>query len=185
MIPENAVLILIDVQDGFDLPVWGNRNNHDAETNIAKLLESWRDSGRPVMYVQHHSVLPESTLHPSHPGVSIKESLKPQADEPIFTKSVNSAFIGTNLEEQLRENGYETLVVTGFTTNHCVSTTVRMAGNLGFKTYVVSDGTASFDTVDHAGNNYSADTINEISLASLHNEFATIINTENLLSELK
>ena len=185
MIPKNAVLLVVDIQDGFDEPILRNRNNPEAESNVARLLDAWRKSARPVMYAQHHSLDPDSPLHPSHPGVAIKEIVKPEQDEPIFVKSVNSAFIGTDLEEVLREKGFETLVVTGFTSNHCVSTTVRMASNLGFKTYVISDATAAWDTVDHNGKTHSAETIHEISLANLHDEFATVLDTEALLVELE
>ena len=184
MIPKNTVLLVVDIQDGFDEPNNGNRNNKEAESNVVRLLEAWRKSARPVMYAQHHSLNPDSPLHPSHPGVAIKEIVKPEHDEPIFIKSVNSAFIGTNLEEVLREKGIDTLIVTGFTINHCVSTTVRMASNLGFKTYVISDATAAWDTVDHKGKTHSAETIHEIALANLHDEFATVLDTESLLAEL-
>lgn len=184
MLPKNATLVIIDVQDGFDEPGLGNRNNPNAESNVARLLEAWRESGRPVMYVQHNSVQPDSPLHPSHPGNAIKEIVKPLPGEPVFTKSVNSAFIGTNLEEKLREQNYDTLVMAGLTTNYCVSTSVRMAENLGFKTFVVSDATAAFDTVDQNGKVYAAEEIHNISLANLHDEFATILDTEEILAEL-
>ena len=185
MIPKNAVLFVVDIQDGFDEPHFGNRNNHEAESNVARLLAAWRKSNRPVMYAQHHSLNSDSPLHPSHPGVAIKQIVKPEAGEQVFIKTVNSAFIGTDLEDVLHEKGYDTLVFTGFTTNYCVSTTVRMASNLGFKTYVISDATASWDTVDHTGKTHPAETIHEIALANLHDEFATVLDSESLLAELE
>lgn len=184
LLPKNIVLVIIDVQDGFDEPGLGKRNNPNAESNVVRLLEAWRESNRPVMYVKHNSVQADSPLHPSHPGNAIKQIVKPLPDEPVFTKSVNSAFIGTNLEEELRKQNFDTLVMVGLTTNYCVSTSVRMAGNLGFKTFVVSDATAAFDTVDHNGKVYTAEEIHNVSLANLHKEFATVLNTEEILAKL-
>jgi nicotinamidase-related amidase len=183
-LPQTAALIVIDVQTGFDDPVWGSRNNLQAEENIAKLLEAWRQTQRPVIHVQHLSQEPNSPLRPSQPGYEIKAIAKPLPTEPLFQKRVNSAFIGTDLEAYLRQNGLNTLVVTGLTTNHCVSTTARMAGNFGFDTYVVSDATATFDRVGHDGKAYTAELVHAIALASLHQEFATIVDTEQLLNQL-
>ena len=134
MIPRGAALLLIDVQQGFDAPGWGKRNNPDAERNIARLLEAWRKAGWPVLHVQHLSVEPDSVLGPGQPGAELKAEAMPAPDEPLFQKNVNSAFIGTNLEAHLRDRGIEALVLAGLTTNHCVSTTARMSGNLGFET---------------------------------------------------
>jgi nicotinamidase-related amidase len=131
---QNAVLIVIDVQKGFDDPRWGQRNNPDAEANIARLLAAWRESAHPIFYVQHVSLLPGSPLGLESPGCAFKDEVKPLEGEPVVQKHVNSAFIGTDLEDQLRAHGYDTLVITGLTTQYCVSTTARMAGNLGFKT---------------------------------------------------
>jgi len=89
------------------------------------------------------------------------------------------------LEERLHQKNIKTLVITGLTTNHCVSTTARMAGNLGFETYVISDATATFDRVGHDGKSYTAEEVHSISLANLHQEFAVIIDTENLLASLE
>lgn len=183
-LPQDAVLLIIDVQKGFDEPVWGSRNNPDAEQNIARLLAAWRKSGRPVVHVQHLSLLPESPLAAARAGSAIKDEAAPQEGELIFQKHVNSAFIGTDLEQQLRKRGYHTLVIVGLTTPHCVSTTTRMAGNLGFKTYLVSDATAAFEMSGHNGQTYSAEEIHAISLATLHAEFATVIETKTALDAL-
>lgn len=179
--PPNAVLLIIDVQKGFDEPMWGQRNNPQAEENIARLLEVWRATTRPVFHVQHLSLSPTSPLRATHRGSEIKESVKPRADELLFQKHVNSAFIGTDLEQQLRARGYNTLIIVGLTTPHCVSTTTRMAGNFGFHTYLVADATAAFDMLGHDGRQYTAQEIHAVSLATLNGEFATIVETATLL----
>jgi nicotinamidase-related amidase len=180
-LPPNATLIIIDVQQGFDEPIWGQRNNPQAEENIALLLTAWRSSKRPIIHIQHLSRQPDSTLHPDHPGSAIKPIVQPLPDEPIIQKNVNSAFIGTDLEVRLRQNNLSTLVIVGLTTDHCVSTTTRMAGNLGFDTYIVSDATATFERDGYDGRHYSADEIHAISLVSLNGEFATVVATDRLL----
>ncbi|MEM8529692.1 MAG: cysteine hydrolase family protein [Chloroflexota bacterium] len=184
-LPNNTVLLLIDVQKGFDDPSWGRRNNPQAEEQIVHLLELWRTTRRPVIHVQHMSTEPDSPLRPGQPGNAFKPFARPQSDERIIQKQVNSAFIGTNLEEQLHQNGWDTLVIVGLTTNHCVSTTTRMAGNLGFTTYVVADATATFDRTGPDGQYYRAEDIHNISLASLHNEFATVVDTATVQSAVE
>ncbi|MDA6072784.1 cysteine hydrolase [Flavobacterium sp. AC] len=179
----NTALIIIDVQKGFDdEEYWGgNRNNKSAETNIAQLLEQWRTLKLPVFHIVHSSLEPKSKLHASHPGFEIKDAAKPIAGEPVITKNVNSAFIGTNLKERLDDLKIKTLVITGLTTNHCVSTTTRMAGNFGFDVYLVSDATATFDRIGINGEKYDSELVHQISLASLHKEFAEVMDTERLL----
>jgi nicotinamidase-related amidase len=178
---QNTALLLIDLQKGFEEPVWGRRNNPQAEDNILKSLEMWRKHSRPIFHIQHMSLSPNSPLNPSHPGNVIKDAFQPQAGEPLIQKNVNSAFIGTDLEQRLRTIECNMLVIVGLTTPHCVSTTTRMAGNLGFETYLVSDATAAFELTGHDGKRYSAEEIHNISLATLHNEFATVVETVQLL----
>lgn len=182
---QNTVLLVIDVQKGFDEPVWGRRNNFLAEENIARLLNAWRISKHPVFHIQHLSLSPNSPLRAENPGSEIKDIVKPLKGEPLFQKHVNSAFIGTDLEEQLRKNGYTSLVIVGLTTPHCVSTTTRMAGNLGFETYLVSDATAAFELTGHDGRTYSAQEIHDVSLATLNGEFAKVVQTDMLLRSLE
>ena len=181
-LPSNAALIVIDVQDGFDNPFWGERNNLQAEERIAKLLSAWRESHRPIFHVQHLSRSLESPLHPNNPGSRIKDIVRPLPQEQVFQKNVNSAFIGTDLEKTLRQNGIGTLVLAGLTTPHCVSTTARMAGNLGFETFLVGDATAAFAISGPDGKRFSADEVHALSLATLHGEFATVVNTQEVLT---
>jgi nicotinamidase-related amidase len=176
-LPTNTALLVIDVQKFFDDPSLGKRNNLNAEENMAELLHRWRETNRPVIFIQHIS----NPSLPHYPGREIKEIVAPLSDEPVIVKSVNSAFIGTNLEEHLRENGISDLVIVGLTTDHCVSTTTRMAKNLGFNPYFVSDATATFERVGFDGKRYSAEEIHRINLVSLHEEFATIVDTPTVL----
>lgn len=185
MIPDRAGLLLIDVQEGFDDPSWGARNNPDAERNVARLLHAWRAAGWPVLHAQHLSTSPTSPLRPGQPGCAIRAEVAPADGEPLFQKHVNSAFIGTDLEAHLRTRGIGALVVVGLTTNHCVSTTVRMAANLGFEAAVVADATAAFEQVDHDGRRFDADVVHAVSLASLHDEFARVVTTEEALAGLR
>ncbi len=182
--PQNTALILIDIQKGFDDPVWGRRNNPEAETNMATLLHAWRQTGRPIIHIQHCSRNPHSPLHSSSPGNSIKDLAHPQGEEPVLQKSVNSAFIGTNLEARLRCAGITTLIIVGLTTNHCVETTTRMAGNLDFDAYLVSDAIATFDRIGPDGILHTAEEIQAITLTNLHEEFATIVTTDEVLRNL-
>ncbi len=182
LIPSNAALLIIDVQQGFDDPKWGRRNNPNAETNISRLISLWRRERRPVIHIQHCSVEPESPLRPELPGFEFKPEVKPIEGETVYKKTVNSALIGTELESYLRDNGIEHIVIVGLTTDHCVSTTTRMAGNLGFKALLVSDATATFDRKGPDGKESTAEDIHAIHIASLNGEFCNIITTDSLIS---
>lgn len=178
---DQRALLIVDVQNAFKDEKWGERNNKQAEENIRKLLWLWREKDGTVIHVQHTSDHPDSLFHPSHEGYSIQSIVAPIEGETIITKKVNSSFIGTNLEELLREKGITGIVITGLTTPHCVATTTRMSGNLGFETFLISDATAAFGLQDQNGIYYDAETIHNVSLATLHEEFATILTTEQML----
>ena len=179
---DRPALLLIDIQKGFDdINYWGGqRNNPDAEIRASELLQLWREKQLPVFHIQHCSSIPTSLLHETHPGNDFKDLARPLPGEPIVKKNVNSAFIGTDLKAQLDAAKIRKLVIVGLTTDHCVSTSTRMAGNLGYETYLVADATATFNKKGFDGKNYSAEVIHETALASLNEEFATVVTTASI-----
>ncbi|MEP1231550.1 MAG: cysteine hydrolase family protein [Litorimonas sp.] len=178
-----AALILIDWQTGFDVDgVWGGvRNNPDAEDKALQLLAAWRTKASPVFHCRHHSLDPNSPLRIDQAGGAYKSALAPQGDEPDIIKRVNSCFIGTDLQNRLEANAIKKLVIAGLTTNHCVSTTVRMAGNLGFDVTLAEDACATFDRTGADGTFYPAQLVHDLSLANIHNEFCQVVKTQNCL----
>jgi nicotinamidase-related amidase len=184
MFTKRTVLLPIDVQQGFDHPGWGRRNNPDAEANGLALIAAWRRAGLPIVHVRHDSVSPGSTLAPGQPGNEFKSGFGPRGDEQLVAKSVNSAFIGTDLELRLRRMDADSVVVFGITTDMCVSTTTRMASNLGFRTILVGDACTSFDQLDAKGRPISAEEIHRANLATLNTEFARVLDTNEVLAAL-
>ena len=184
---DRPALILIDIQKGFDnIEYWGGqRNNPNAEENASELLRLWRENDLPIFHIKHCSSNPASLLNETNAGNEFKDLVKPLNNEPVIKKNVNSAFIGTDLKEQLDNAKITKLVIVGLTTDHCISTTARMAGNFGFDTFIVADATATFNKKGLGGQNYSAELIHETALASLNVEFATVITTGILKQNIK
>ena len=186
LLNKNSALLLVDIQKAFlekDYPGI-IRNNEDAEFICGKILKKWRTLDLPVIHVRHSSTNPESKLHKSKPGFEFNDYVIPLKTEIVLTKKVNSAFIGTNLEDILFKRNINTLVIVGMTTNHCISTTVRMSGNLGFNTYLISDSTACYNTKGLNGEIIACNTIYNSALASLQEEFATVIDSKELFDIL-
>lgn len=180
-----AALLIIDVQKAIDASYHasdGPRNNPDAEHNIARLLELWRSNKRPVIHIRHDSTSQTSAYRPGQAGHDFKAEVTPAEGETVIAKRTNSAFIGTDLERRLREAGISVLVVTGVCTNNSVETSVRTAGNLGFRTYLVADACFTFGRRDFHGRLRSADEVHALSLANLHGEYCTVLDTAAVLA---
>ena len=183
---HSTALLLIDVQKGINDTAYyggpsGRRNNFNAENNIRSLLGQWRKSKRKIAFTQHDSRETKSPLKLCLPSGQQLDGMQPNPQDIIVIKDVNSGFIGTSLELELRRAGVQRLVVVGYFTNICVETTVRMAGNMGFDTYLVHDACAAMNRIGHSGTDYDPDLVHRMAIANLHGEFCTAITVKDAL----
>ena len=179
-----TTLLIIDMQVGMTWPEASVRNNLGAESVIAKLLTDWRARHAPIVHVRHMSREPGSPFWPGQPGVEFQPALSPLPTELVVEKNVPDAFIRTGLERWLHAHGESAVVIVGVSTNNSVEATARTAGNLGFRTYVVSDATFAFSKRDFDGVKRSAKEVHAMSLANLHGEYATVIHSEQAADAL-
>ena len=180
----SVALIVVDVQDGFDDPCWGPRNNPAADAAIAALVDGFAEAGQPVVYVRHDADDPRSPLHPDRPGHRLKSYLR-AAPQLIVSKRVNSSFHGSpDLHGWLTARGISRVVIAGITTNHCCETTARVAGNLGYDVWFALDATHTFDRTGPDGSTMAADDLARATATNLHGEFATVTSTAAILAGL-
>jgi len=175
-----AVLLPIDMQQAFDAPPWPRRWNDKVDSNGLALLEAWRAAGRPIIHVRHDSVQAGSSLAPGTPGNAFRPGFEPLDGEQLVTKSVNSAFIGTDLDLRLRRLGAKHIVTFGISTDMCVSTTVRTGANMGWDMVLVPDACDCFDLPDGSGGAVPAEEVQRAHVATLAFEFASVMNTAEL-----
>ncbi len=178
--PDGAALIVIDLQKAIDHPDQGIRNNPAAEEKISRLLAHWRKQGWPIIHIRHDSLEPKSHYRPGQPGHDFKPQAMPLPGEIVIAKTTNSAFIGTDLESRLRRAGLLSLIVVGVSTNNSVEATVRMAGNLGFATWLVEDACFTFGRTDWHGVARTAEEVHAMSLANLDREYCTVTTTDSV-----
>jgi nicotinamidase-related amidase len=183
---RETALLLIDVQVGVDvLSHWGGsngrRNNPDAEAKMSQLLATWRNAKLQVAFTRHDSRESASPLKFSLPTGAQKPGFEPAAGEIVVEKDVNSGFIGTDLEIQLRRAKISRLAIVGFFTNFCVETTTRMAGNLGFDTYLIEDCCSASNRIGPDGVDRDPELVHAMTVANLHGEFCTAIKFADAL----
>jgi nicotinamidase-related amidase len=181
---SDTALVVVDVQRGFeDLGAWGGRRDNPAcERNVQALVEAWQAAGRPIVLVRHDSTEPGSPLAPGAPGNALRPELDGVEPDLLVTKAVNSSFLGTpDLHVWLTERRIGRFALCGITTNHCVETTARMGGNLGYDVLLAADACHTFDRAGPDGEVVSAEDLARATLASLHGEFATVVATADLV----
>lgn len=143
---KNALLV-IDVQNDY-FP--GGRmelvNPLAAARNAYELLQCFREHGLFHVHIQHVATKPGATFFlPGDRGADIHESVAHFEGEPLVIKHHPNAFRETRLEEMLRANGIERVIITGMMTHMCVDATARAAADLGYKVIVVQDACATRD----------------------------------------
>jgi nicotinamidase-related amidase len=180
---DRLALVVVDVQEAFkDEAYWGRRNNHECEDNIGALIAGWRGAGRQVVFVRHDSDEDVSPLRPDQPGNAFMSIIDGTPDL-LVTKNVNSAFHGTpDLDAWLGTEGLAGIVICGITTNHCCETTARVGGNLGHHVLFALDATHTFDRTGPDGTLMTADELARATATNLHDEFAQVVTTAELLA---
>ena len=181
-----AALVIIDVQMEFAFRSDAGvpRTTPAAEANIARLLEAFRQASGRINHVHHHSHEAGSPFTAGQPGAEVQPFVQPLAGEAAYIKNVNSAFIGTSLEADLRRDGIKQLIVCGGTANHCVETTTRMAGNLGFDVLYVADGVWAYGNTGPDGRTHTPQDVLSATLSNLHGEFASVVKTDDVLQAM-
>ncbi len=174
-------LIVIDQQKAKEHSKWGPRNNPDAERNIARLLATWRNRGRPIFHVRHVSTYPDSPFRPGQEGNEFSPLTAPLPGEAVIAKRVTSAFIGTDLEARLQMLGKPPLVICGWLLANSVEATVRVGANLGFNIRLPADACWSCDKQDLTGKLWPAEDVHQLTLALLHGEYAAVTTVEEIL----
>ncbi len=183
-LPNPLALIVVDVQKGFDDPVWGRRNNPEMEERVGALLAAFRAHQQLVVFVRHDSRELDSPLAVGTPGNEFQAVVQGDPDLLVI-KHVHSAFYGKpDLDHWLQDHGVESIAICGIATDHCCETTARMAGDLGYATFLILDATRAFDRMTPLGQAIPAEQIAQATGASLHDEFATVVDTSSVLEAL-
>ena len=181
---DRPVLLPIDMQAAFDGPPWGTSDNPDLDAKAARLLAGWRARGLPILHVRHDSVEPGSPLAAGEPGNRFRPGSEPLGTEQVVAKSVNAAFLGTDLDLRLRRLGATEVVVYGLQLDMCVSTTIRVGANLGYRMVLVADATAAFGLPAWAGGTVPAAAIRSAHLATLAAEFCSVRTVREVLDAI-
>ena len=177
--PNDAALIVIDAQEEYRSGQLKLVGLDDALGNIGRLLAHWRDEGGTVIHVQHQAT---GLFDPSGPYAAIIGDVAPTKDEAIVTKSVPSSFGNTNLEALLTEAGIKHVVLAGFMTHVCVSTTARVANEKQYGVTVIADATGTRDLPDAlSGSVIPAADLHRGELAMLADTFAKVVTTQDVL----
>jgi nicotinamidase-related amidase len=132
--------------------------------------------------VQHVWDAPDATyLRPDTSGVSHDPRVAPADGEPVVVKDVPNAFLGTDLEQRLRSEGIDELVIAGMMTSMCVDATVRAAVDLGFEVTVVGDACAAPDLA-YGGVEVPGEQVHAAFLAALADGYADVVEASTLAS---
>jgi nicotinamidase-related amidase len=178
-----TALLVIDVQMALahEDASGTDRSCHEAEVNIAALLEKFRNSGSTVVHIHHNGTAPDDPFHPDAPGSAVQPMAAPMPGEPVVIKTGSSGFVGTPLQAILQEVGVERVVLCGATANHCVGSTTRSAADLGYNPIYAADAVWTYGITGPDGVTHSADQIHSVSMATLEGEIAAVKSVKDIL----
>lgn len=175
---DDSALVLIDCQKEYSEGALVLPGVDAALDEGSRLLTFARDAGVPVIHVRHKGK-PGGPFGEGGPTFDICGPVAPADGEAIVDKGLPNAFAGTNLDETIKATGRKHLVVAGFMTHMCVSSTVRSAIDHGYMCTVVADACATRDLPDGLGGVVPAADLHRSELVALSDRFATVLrNTD-------
>lgn len=180
----DTALIVLDVQKAIDDPRWDSKNNPGYIDAIARLLAAFRSAGLPVIHVRHEEANPASTFYADGPGQPFKDEAAPLDGETVITKTVNCAFIGTDLEGHLRNRGITKLIFAGVVIHNSMDVSIRVAHCLGFDVYLPLDATTAIDVIDTNVKRFDAQTVFDLYAAVLASEYCQLTNSTDVIAAL-
>lgn len=178
---SNSVLVIIDAQREYVDGALPLSEVDAAIAETAQLLARARKSGTPVIHVVHKGQ--GALFNPGGRYFGIVAVLRPEAGETVIEKMRVSAFAGTKLEEAIQHTGKKNLIVVGFMTHNCVSSTARMARDLGYAPTIVAAATATRDLPDGKGGIVPAAAVQAASLAALADRTGWVVQTGRDIQE--
>lgn len=178
-------LLIIDIQnDYFPGGAMELIGSTQAGVQAGKLLQAFRDGGRPIVHIQHVSIRPGATFFlPDTEGVKIHRSVSPEPDETVFQKHYPNSFRETPLLEHLRTHDVTQLVIAGMMTQMCVDSTTRAAADLGFACVLARDACAT-RSLSFGGATVSAENVQTAFLAALNGLFAKVLAVDEICAGL-
>jgi nicotinamidase-related amidase len=174
-------LLVVDAQNEFSAGGKRAVPNHSAALAVIRQhVDRAREERRPIAWVRHHNKPTESRAFvPGSWGAEFSIGFGPESGvgvgpEALFEKEVYGAFTGTGLEEWLRANGVQSVLVVGFYAHMCLSTAVREALIRGFEVFVDPDATGARDLENEVLGRQTADEVRRSTLLHLTNMGAVV-----------
>ncbi len=174
-------LVILDVQDAIDQPIWEGKSNPGYLAVIQRLLAHWRKKGWPVLHVKHDEATPTSSYHTHGPWNGIKNEVAPIEGEPVIAKQQNCAFINTDLDTALKGTKSNHFVLTGVVIHNSMDATVRAGKALGYTIVLPSDATTAVPVTAPDGASWDAATVHDLTLAILGGEYAEVTSSDDVL----
>jgi nicotinamidase-related amidase len=173
-------LLVVDAQNEFSARGKRAVPNHSAAlSTIERHIARAREERRPIAWVRHHNRPDESPAFvPGSWGAELSPGLGPRegfGPEALFEKDVYGAFTNTGLEEWLRANSVDSLLIVGFYAHMCLSTSAREALIRGFEVVVDPESTGACDLEDEVLGRQTADEVRRTALLHLKNMGVVIL----------
>jgi nicotinamidase-related amidase len=171
---SNATLLIIDAQEEYRSGVLQLPGLEAALAEISKLLTAARGMGASIVHVKHLGI-PDGLLDPRGPRGHHLPEVAPLPGEIVVEKRLPNAFAGTELHERLQALGHLDLIVCGFMTHSCISTTVRASKDYGYRCTLVDAACATRDLPTPDGKVISAADMHRAEMIALADNFAVLV----------